>query len=128
MYNQYKMTEEDLKIREENLAAREYYSKEGMQRLVKAIGAQAIRDYGKAKKIKSDFGKEAKMDGMNVQTLISSAEDWFKHPWFKASYGITDPKEAVSKAMEYYKIMEMLKEMEPEEREEFIKEKLGDKF
>lgn len=127
MYN-YKLTEEDLKIREENLAAREHYTKAGLQRLVEAIGAQAIRDYGKAKKIKSDFGEEAKLDGMNVQGLISSAESWFNHAWFKATYGITDPKEAVKKSMEYYKIMEELKKMEPEEREEFIKEKLGDKF
>ena len=128
MYNQYKMTEEDLKIREENLEARKHYTKEGLQRLVKAIGAQAIRDYGKAKKIESDFVKEAKMDGMNVQGLISSAESWFEHPWFKATYGITNSKEAIEKSMEYYKIMEELKKMKTEEREEFIKEKLGDKF
>ena len=43
-------TKEDEEIRKENLAAREHYTKVGMQRLAKAIGERAIRDYGKAEK------------------------------------------------------------------------------
>ena len=117
----YGNTEEDEAIRKENLAAREHYTKVGMQRLAKAIGNQAIRDYGKAEKMKRE-GSSIKMDGKLPKEVMAECKSWFNHPWFKATFGITDSKVAAEKAVEYQKIMDELKDLNEEERDKRINE------
>lgn len=113
--------------KEENENARERYHMEGIRLLFKAVGMQAIKDYGKAYK-RLMKGDDSKMfDGKTPETVMDECKQYFGTDQFKAIFGITDPEEVCKKAIEYQDELENMKNMNEEERNKYVDELLHKK-
>ena len=86
----YRMTEEDLRMQEDNLKHRDDICYEGVRNLQHGICQQAIDDYKRAL-----LGK--KVDRMSPGNVMRECEAFFETDMFKASTGINDTECAIER-------------------------------
>lgn len=101
LYNQKtaKLTEEEIAMREENLAARPYYNEDGIRAMLDAVCLRAVLDYRRPNgaATQSTGGKSIPLAEKRERMIRvrKECEDFFKSGLFSRLTGIHDPDRAL---------------------------------